>query len=127
MTRLNPLVLAAMCIGNLAGAEEVQLPDIPELNAEDSEMLLRDLVVANVVSQNCDGFAISDMEWELLNGSASILSARFHLDPPQFNELFLHPAYGVLAQDDGCATEGPQIQPLIDRLIEWGGSLGPAE
>lgn len=126
MRRLSTLAMMALLIAAPAFAAEdspVVLPEIPMLNEQDSVDLLTGLVVANVVSQNCEGFEISDAEWELLNGSAAILAARFQLDPPQYNEMFLHPAFGVLNREGGCAEEGPRIQPLIQRLIDWGGAL----
>mgnify|MGYP000867173269 FL=1 len=120
------VVTLVLLMGTPVIADEhsgVVLPEIPILSEQDSVDLLTGLVVANVVSQNCEGFEISDAEWELLNGSAAILAQRFQLDPPQYNEMFLHPAYGVLSRDDGCSDEGPLIQPLIERLIGWGAAL----
>lgn len=122
MTLLRSLATLLILTATPMAAETI-LPEIPQLSEEDSAALLTDLAVASVVSQNCDGFAITDAEYDLLSGASGILSARFQLDPPTYNEMFLHPAYGVLADEDGCAQEGPQIQSLIDRLIGWGAAL----
>jgi len=122
MTPLRPLAVL-LCLTASPSFADTGLPDIPHLSETDSVDLLTDLAVANVISQNCAGFEITDAEYDLLNGASGILSTRFRLDPPTYNEMFLHPAYGVLAEEDGCAVEGPKIQALIDRLIGWGAVL----
>lgn len=123
MRALFPLTILTLAFTAPAIAAPVVLPQIPQLNEQDSVDLLTGLVLATVVSQNCEGFGITDAEYDLLNGSAAILAARFQLDPPTYNQMFLHPAYGVLSREGGCAEEGPRIQPLIDRLIGWGATL----
>lgn len=100
------------------------LPEIPMLDEQGSVDLLTALVVTTVVAQNCDGVEVSEAALALIDGSARILSDRFQLDPPQYNEMFLHPAYGVLSRDGGCAQEAANIQPLLDQLIGWGGAVG---
>jgi hypothetical protein len=88
---------------------------------------LRQLVVANVVSQNCEGFIASDAEWALLTGSADMLAERLDLGVVLYDTQFYDPAFALLDKPDTCETEGPRVRPLIDRLIGWGGSLTPTD
>ena len=117
--------VALLSAGPALADGAVQLPEIPELGTEASVELLTRLVVANVVSQNCEGFAISEAEYDLLAGSAGIIADRFQLDPAQYNQMFLHPAYGILSSEGGCAEEGPDIAVLLEQLGEWGGVVTP--
>lgn len=126
MKRVSMLALIAILATTPALAETaIQVPDIPSMTEEETADLLTQLAVASVVAQNCDRFAISDAEAELLTASAGVLTARFEMDPAQYNEFFLHPAYDVLNRDDGCAEEGPSVSRLILKLIAWGGSVTP--
>lgn len=108
------------------GGVTVPLPTIPPLSAGDQEHLLMQLVVANVVSENCPAYQATDEEWALLTGSADLVAASLGLSVEEYDARFYHPAFSLLDKEDTCAREGPLVQPLIRRLVAWGGSLTPA-
>lgn len=128
MKRLSIVAVIAVLAASPALTDgAITLPDIPSMTRDETADLLSALVVASVAAQNCEGFAISEAERALLSDSAGILAARFELDPPQYNALFLHPAYSTMTQEGACEQEGPRISPLIEQLIGWGGSVTPGE
>lgn len=127
---LKPIALiAALATGPALadGAVTVPLPDIPMMSPDDTQDLLRALVVANVVSQNCEGFIATDAEWALLVGSADLLAERLGLGVERYDAQYYDPAFALLDKADTCEIEGPRVQPLIQRLIVWGGSLTPVD
>jgi len=109
------------------GGVQVPLPTIPPLTEGEQEHLLMQLVVANVVSQNCAGFEATMAEWALLTGSADLVAASLGLDAAAYDDRFYHPAFSMLDKAETCQREGPEVRPLINRLIAWGGSLTPIE
>lgn len=127
---LKPFALIAALLTGPAladGGVTVPLPDIPQMSLDDTQDLLRALVVANVVSQNCEGFIATDAEWALLTGSADLLAERLDLGIVRYDTQYYDPAFALLDKADTCETEGPSVQPLIQRLIGWGGSLTPED
>ena len=125
--RLLPVfaLLAAPAFAD--GGVRVPLPTIPPLSAGEQEHLLMQLVVANVVSENCPDYQASDAEWALLTGSADLVAESLALSVEAYDARFYHPAFSMLDKEDTCQREGPQVRPLIERLIAWGGSLTPIE
>lgn len=109
------------------GGVTVPLPDIPRMSPPEYEHLLMQLVVANVVAQNCPAHAETPEEWALLTGSADIVAERLGLDTAAYDDRFYHPAFAFLDKPDTCAREVPRIGPLVARLIAWGGSLVPRD
>jgi len=105
------------------GGVTVPLPTIPRLSAGEQEHLLMQLVVANVVSENCPAYQASGEEWALLTGSADLVAAALGLSVEDYDARFYHPAFSLLDKADTCDREGPRVRPLINRLIAWGGSL----
>lgn len=123
--------IAALCLitatAALAdGGVTVPLPTIPPMSAGDQEHLLMQLVVANVVSQNCPAYQATDAEWALLTGSADLVAAALGLSTEDYDARFYHPAFSMLDKPETCDREGPQVRPLINTLIAWGGSLDAA-
>ncbi|MCA2011670.1 hypothetical protein LCM17_09260 [Cereibacter sphaeroides] len=109
------------------GGVQVPLPTIPPLSGGEQEHLLMQLVVANVVSENCPAYQATDAEWALLTGSADLVAESLGLSVEAYDARFYHPAFSMLDKEDTCSREGPQVRPLIERLIAWGGSLTPIE
>jgi len=109
------------------GGPAVPLPAIPPLSEGEREHLLMRLVVANVVAENCPAYQATDAEWALLTGSADLVAESLGLDPGSYDDRFYHPAFSLLDKPGTCEREGPQVRPLINRLIAWGGSLTPVE
>ncbi len=128
MVRIVPLAFAFVATAALAdGGVTVPLPVIPPLSAGEQEHLLMQLVVANVVSQNCDAFYTSDAEWALLTGSADLVARALNLSVETYDDRFYQPAFALLDKGETCIREGPRVRPLINTLIGWGGSLTPVE
>ena len=101
----------------------VQLPDLANIHGAQAESLLNEVVLANVISSNCEDFSITDEEWSLLTDSADILArGQLRLSVDDYDSRYYGPAFDTLDQADACATYGPQVQPTIDRLVELGGS-----
>ncbi|MCB1395536.1 MAG: hypothetical protein KDJ98_06070 [Rhodobacteraceae bacterium] len=128
MTRLLSLALAAGLMAGQAsadGAVPVPLPTIPAMSVGAGEHLLMQLVVANLVSENCPAYQATDAEWSLLAGSADLVAERLGLGVDDYDNRFYRRAFGMLDKPDTCDREGPRIRPLINRLIAWGGSLEP--
>ena len=105
----------------------VPLPDVSALSDEAARDLIRELAEANVISDNCPEYAVSDGEWQLLNGTSDRLIARLGLDPLTFDREYFRPAYSVMDDPQACATRGPALVPLIERLESMGGATKPAE
>jgi hypothetical protein len=122
---LSLMIVTAPALAD--GGATVPLPEIPQLSPPEYEHLLMQLVVANVVAQNCPSHAPTDEEWALLTGSADIVAERLGLDSAAYDDRFYHPAFAFLDKPDTCAREVPRIAPLVARLIAWGGALEPHE
>jgi len=130
MIRLLTLAFATALLAGQAtpdGAVRVPLPTIPAMSVGAGEHLLMQLVVANLVSENCPAYPATDAEWSLLTGSADLVAERLGLDADAYDNRFYRRAFGMLDKPDTCDREGPRIRPLIDRLIAWGGSLEPLD
>jgi hypothetical protein len=104
------------------GAVPVTLPPLPRMGEPEFVALLDRLVVANVISSNCQGFAITDGEWGLLTGTADLIAAELGLDAAAYDAAFYGPAFDLLDDPASCAARGPDVRPVIDLLIEMGGS-----
>lgn len=103
----------------------VPLPDVSTLSEAEARDLTRELAEANVVSDNCPDFEVTDGEWQLLNGTSDVLLAQLGLDPLAYDREFFRPAFAILDEPEACATHGPRIQPVLDRLVEMGGATAP--
>lgn len=126
MIRLAALILMlATSSARADGAVTVPLPDIPRLQVLEYEQLLREIVILNVAGHNCPGFLVNDAEFALLIGSADIIAERIDLDDDNYERRFDRPAFALLDKPETCALYGPQIQPMIQRLVGWGGGLTP--
>ncbi len=119
------LFLATATAALADGGVRVPLPTIPPMSIGTQEHMLMQLVVANVVSQNCPEYQASDAEWALLTGSADLIADALGLDATAYDARFYHPAFSMLDKAETCAREGPRVRPLLNRLIAWGGSLTP--
>lgn len=101
----------------------VQLPNLSGITGTEAEAFLHALVLANVVSSNCAGYEVSDEEWSLLTDSADILAReQLRLSVADYDSRFYGPAFAALDRADTCAVEGGNVQPVLARLIELGGS-----
>ena len=101
----------------------VQLPDLSGIDGSAAEKFLGEVVLANVISSNCPDFAVTDEEWSLLTDSADMLArGQLGLSVDDYDSQYYGPAFAALDKADACATHGPDVQPVIDRLIELGGS-----
>jgi hypothetical protein len=101
----------------------VQLPDLSDVTGAEAESFLSQVVLANVISSNCPDFAVTEEEWSLLTDSADILAhGQLHLSVDEYDSQYYGPAFATLDKADACATHGPEVQPVIDRLVELGGS-----
>lgn len=115
------LVLTAPVLAD--GKIYVQLPDLSGIDGSEAEKFLSEVVLANVISSNCPDFAVTDEEWSLLTDSADILAReQLRLGVDDYDSQYYGPAFATLDQADACATHGPDVQPVIDRLVELGGS-----
>jgi hypothetical protein len=118
------LALCLTATASLAdGGVTVPLPAIPAMSQGEQEHLLRQLVVANVVQLNCPGSEQSMAEWALLTGSADLVVGSLGLSVERYDDDYYSPAFDMLDKADTCDRELPRVQPLIRRLIAWGGSL----
>lgn len=120
-------ILATSCVLTLPALADgkiyVQLPDLSGIGGAEAERFLSEVVLANVISSNCPDFAVTDAEWSLLTDSADILArGQLRLSIDDYDSQYYGPAFAALDQADACATHGPDVQPVIDRLVELGGS-----
>ena len=100
----------------------VRLPDEAAIAGAATPDFLTELVVANVVGMNCDGYRLTDGEWALLTGSADMVAEALTIrNSSDYDTRFYGPAFDLLDQPGTCATEGPRIAPLVDRLKAMGG------
>ena len=121
VTIATTLLLAGPALAD--GKIYVQLPDLSGLTGAQAETFLNEVVLANVISSNCTDFAVTDEEWSLLTDSADILAReQLGLSVDDYDSRFYGPAFNALDAADACATHGPEVQPVLDRLVELGGS-----
>lgn len=128
---LAPAALAPAAFAQDAGAVAgdrlvVPLPDVSALPEDEARALTRQLAEANVLSENCPEFAVTDGEWQLLNGTQDALTAQLGLDPLAFDREYFRPAYNLLDDAGACETHGPAVADLVERLIAMGGDTRPA-
>lgn len=121
--------LAALMLASADAAAqdrlEVPLPDLAALDRDAASDLAQRIGQADVISSNCDAYAISGGEWTLLAGSADLLAQQLGMDAAEYDRSFNAPAYGLLDDPDACDQHGPQIRPLIAELVEMGGATEP--
>lgn len=104
----------------------VQLPDLSDFSGQEAEEFLHQLVLANVVSSNCTGFEVSEAEWSLLTDSADIVGKGIlGLDSAKFDDEYYGPAFAALDEAGTCEVEGPQVEPVLEFLVDQGGSRDP--
>lgn len=108
------------------GGITVKLPDDARIAAAASPEVLMELVVANVIGSNCAGFETTQGEWTLLTGTADKVAEAIGVrDAGDYDDRFYGPAFDLLDRPGSCATEGPKIRPLIERLKAMGGDTLP--
>lgn len=100
----------------------VALPDDAAIAKAATPAFLTKLVTANVVGMNCPDHMIDTGEWALLVGTADKVATALGVkDSGAYDTQFYGPAFDLLDRPETCATEGPKIDPLIDRLKAMGG------
>jgi hypothetical protein len=115
------LLMAAPALAD--GKVYVQLPDLSGYAEGEAEALLSEVVTANVISSNCPGFEVTEAEWSLLTDSADILArGRLGLSVDAYDTDYYGPAFALLDEAGACAEYGPRVQPILDQLVELGGS-----
>ena len=118
------LVLTAPVLAD--GKIYVQLPDLSDISGAEAESFLSAVVLANVISSNCTDFAVTEEEWSLLTDSADILAhEQLRLSVDTYDSQYYGPAFATLDKADACATHGPEVQPVIDKIVDLGGSREP--
>jgi hypothetical protein len=101
----------------------VQLPDLSGFSGAEAETFLNEVVLANVISSNCEDFAVTDEEWSLLTDSADLLArGQLGLSVDAYDAKYYSPAFDALDDPDTCAEAGPEVQITIDKLVSFGGS-----
>lgn len=101
----------------------VQLPDLSSYQGPEAEDFLYQIVLANIVASNCTGYEITDEEWSLLTDSADILArGQLGLSVDDYDDQYFSPAFDALDEADTCETMGPKVQPILDELVNLGGS-----
>jgi len=126
MNRL--FAISALCLALTApafadGKIYVQLPDLSGFGGAEAGTFLSEVVLANVISSNCPDFAVTEEEWSLLTDSADILAReQLRLSVEVYDNQYYGPAFAALDAADACAVHGPAVQPIVDRLVELGGS-----
>ena len=118
---LGAVLLATPALAD--GKIYVQLPDLSSYQGKVAEDFLSQVVLANIVSSNCPGFEITEEEWSLLTDSADILAREnLKLSVDAYDADYYQPAFAALDEADTCASKGPTVQPIIDELVNLGGS-----
>ena len=108
------------------GKVYVQLPNLSDYQGKEAEDFLYQVVLANIVSSNCEGFEATEEEWSLLTDSADILwHDNLDLTTEQYIATYETPAFAALDDPDTCATMGPKVQPILNELVAHGGSVEP--
>lgn len=120
---LSGATLALAAPAQADGKIFVQLPDLSSYTGAKAEDFLREVVMANVVSSNCEGYDITEEAWSLLTDAADILARQqLHLSTADYDTLYYSPAFDALDEDGTCAIEGPNVQVIIADLVHLGGS-----
>lgn len=115
------LVLAAPALAD--GKIYVQLPDLSGYAEGEAEALLSEVVTANVISGNCAGYEVTDEEWSLLTDSADLLArGQLGLSVEVYDSDYYGPAFALLDESGSCEEYGPRVEPVLDQLVELGGS-----
>ena len=129
---MKQIVLGLLGVALLAtpaladGKVYVQLPDLSSLHGEGEKDFLRAIILANVISSNCADYAVSDAEWSLLTDSADLIAkGQLHLDSSAYDDQYYGPAFAVLENEGACDTHGSKVQPMLEQLVELGGSREP--
>jgi hypothetical protein len=100
----------------------VTLPDDAAVAKAAMPEFPMELVVANVVGMNCADYRIDDGQWALLTGTADKVAEAIGVkDASEYDDKFYGPAFDMLDKPETCATEGPKIAPLVERLKAMGG------
>lgn len=107
------------------GKVYVQLPDLYSYQGAAAAALLNRLVLANVVSSNCEGFAVTDAETWLLLDTADIVAVQLGLDTDLYDGDYYRPAFAALVEEATCPTEGPKVELTLQELVAHGGSREP--
>ncbi|WP_052951678.1 hypothetical protein [Devosia soli] len=108
------------------GKVYVQLPDLSSYTDHRAEEFLEAVVMANVVSSNCEGFGITDAEWSLLTDSADILAyGQLKLSTDDYDTYFYKPAFDALDKPGTCEEKGPGVEQVLSELVFQGGSREP--
>jgi hypothetical protein len=116
-------MVAALTLAGL-GAALAGPPDLSSLERPAQQALLHELVRANVAGVNCADFISTPSEWNFVVETADALADTMGLGVDTYDGKFYAPAFDALdANARFCAEEGPKIRPLIDRLVEMGGSV----
>lgn len=127
-TIIAPLAALLMLTGPALadGKVYVQLPTFPAFTGNEAEDLLYQLVVANVVSSNCEGYGVTDAEWSLLTDSADLIAyGELKLTASDYDNIFYDPAFDLLDEATTCEAEGPAVESMLAELVHLGGSREP--
>lgn len=101
----------------------VQLPDLTAYRGAEAEAFLAELVMANIVSSNCAGYEVTEEEWSLLTDSADLVAyGQLGLSVDDYDARYYMPAFDALDRPDTCAAEGPKVEPMLEKLVEYGGA-----
>jgi hypothetical protein len=101
----------------------VQLPDLTSYRGAAAETFLKELVLANIVSSNCTGYEVTDEDWSLLTDSADLIAyGQLGLSVDDYDATYYKPAFDALDQAGTCDEEGPKVEPMLEHLVEMGGS-----
>lgn len=107
------------------GGITVQLPDDASIAKAAAPEFLMELVQANVVGMNCEGFRLTDGEWTLITQTADKVAEVLKIDTGAYDDQFYGPAFASLDKSDTCVKDGPKIKPLVERLKAMGGGTDP--
>lgn len=108
------------------GKVYVQLPTFEPFVGNDAEEMLEVLVIANVVSSNCEGYGVTDAEHSLLTDSADLIAyGELKLSTNDYDNLFYDPAFDLLDEATTCQVEGPAVEDMLRELVHRGGSRDP--
>ncbi|MET3927943.1 hypothetical protein [Devosia sp. 2618] len=113
------LTLPAMADGKIY----VQLPDLSSYTGKQAEDFLYQVVLANVVASNCEGYEVTDEEWSLLTDSADLLAyGQLNLNSNSYDDDYYKPAFDALDEATTCQAEGPAVEAILEDLESHGGS-----
>ncbi len=118
---LTLLAAPAFADGGIA----VLLPDDAKIAAAATPEFLMELVKANVVGMNCEGFQLTDGEWTLITQSADKVAEALKIGVNAYDDDFYGPAFDSLDKPDTCTKDGPKIKPLVEKLKAMGGGTDP--